>query len=105
MSVFSDFSSRTGMFRCRVTGNPCGTDTTLVGVECPMGKNHPCPHRVAFEAGYEAAYAGNCAPRVSLIVSCGVCQNTGKLKGETCPYCGGQCDYTEGHSTVTGNQP
>lgn len=29
MSVFTDFSARTGMFRCRVTGNPCGSDTTL----------------------------------------------------------------------------
>lgn len=63
-SAFLDFAGRTGMFRCRVTGNPCGTDTTLVGVECPMGKDHPCQHRVAFQAGWEAAYAVNFPPDI-----------------------------------------
>lgn len=65
-AIFYSFSQRTGMFRCAVTGNPCGTDTVTIGTECPMGANHPCRHRVAFEAGWDAAYALNYPPDVRL---------------------------------------
>lgn len=67
-AIFYDYAGRTGIFRCRVTGNPCGTDTTLIGVECPMGAGHPCPHRVAFQAGWEAAYAVNFPPLVTVVM-------------------------------------
>jgi hypothetical protein len=53
--AFFEHAHRTGEYRCPVTKNPCGTDTTLVGVECPLGT--VCPWREAYEAGWDARAA------------------------------------------------
>ena len=71
--IFWDYAQRTGEFRC--LGVPCGTNTTLVGVECPRYTS--CIHREAFEAGWEARKALGDPPEVTVEIQCGYCGGVG----------------------------
>lgn len=88
--IFFEYAQRTGAFRC-IGDVPCGTNTTVVGVECPRGT--ACQWREAFEAGWEARRALGDPPEIEFVIDCRLCNNTGWLESEKwgrvpCGMCG-----------------